>query len=237
MTTLRASHRPHRCQGTRHPCRDPARSPRPQDPPRTFCGWRLHPGAGPSSRSQRNTCLAPPNALTGYPASPKTFSPATASCWPMEPSNCAPCRHDGIAVRTEVVCGGPISDHKGINLPGVNVRLPSLTEKDLADLHFGLNAGVDLVALSFVRSAGDVKQLRDRLGQSSRRHRRQNRKARGVGEHRADSGSHRRRYGGARRSGRRTFARKSAARFKRRSSAGLAAKAASSSPPRRCWNP
>jgi pyruvate kinase len=71
---------------------------------------------------------------------------------------------DGIAVRTEVVYGGPISDHKGINLPGVQVSIPSLTEKDLADLHFGLNAGVDMVALSFVRTAEDVKQLRDRLG-------------------------------------------------------------------------
>ena len=71
---------------------------------------------------------------------------------------------DGTSVRTQVVNGGPISDHKGINLPGVNVSIPSLTEKDLADLHFGLTAGVDLVALSFVRSAEDVQQLRDRLG-------------------------------------------------------------------------
>lgn len=71
---------------------------------------------------------------------------------------------DGISVRTEVVYGGPVSDHKGINLPGVKVSIPSLTEKDLADLHFGLNAGVDLIALSFVRSAADVQQLRDRLG-------------------------------------------------------------------------
>ncbi|HUA59760.1 MAG TPA: pyruvate kinase [Verrucomicrobiae bacterium] len=71
---------------------------------------------------------------------------------------------DGVAVRTRVVCGGAIGDHKGINLPGVQVSIPSLTEKDLADLHFGLTAGVDLVALSFVRSAADVSQLRDRLG-------------------------------------------------------------------------
>jgi pyruvate kinase len=71
---------------------------------------------------------------------------------------------DGTAVQTRVVTGGPISDHKGINLPGVKVSIPSLTEKDLGDLHFGLTAGVDLVALSFVRSAGDVQQLRDRLG-------------------------------------------------------------------------
>ena len=71
---------------------------------------------------------------------------------------------DGISVRTVVVHGGPIGDNKGINLPGVQVSLPSLTEKDLADLHFGLNAGVDLIALSFVRTADDVQQLRNRLG-------------------------------------------------------------------------
>ena len=71
---------------------------------------------------------------------------------------------DGVAVRTEVVHGGPISDHKGINLPGVQVSIPSLTEKDLADLDFGLKAGVDFVALSFVRSAEDVRQLRARVG-------------------------------------------------------------------------
>jgi pyruvate kinase len=71
---------------------------------------------------------------------------------------------DEVAVRTEVVTGGRIGDHKGINLPGVKVSIPSLTEKDLADLHFGLTAGVDMVALSFVRTAEDVQQLRSRLG-------------------------------------------------------------------------
>jgi pyruvate kinase len=71
---------------------------------------------------------------------------------------------DGTCVHTEVVHGGPIGDHKGINLPGVKVSIPSLTEKDLADLHFGLNSGIDLFALSFVRTADDVLGLRDRLG-------------------------------------------------------------------------
>jgi len=71
---------------------------------------------------------------------------------------------DGVSVRTEVLHGGPISDRKGINLPGVSVSIPSLTDKDLADLHFGLTAGVDMIALSFVRTAEDVCQLRDRLG-------------------------------------------------------------------------
>jgi pyruvate kinase len=71
---------------------------------------------------------------------------------------------DGVAVTTEVMSGGMIGDNKGINLPGVQVSIPSLTEKDLVDLHFALNAGVDLIALSFVRTPDDVKQLRDRLG-------------------------------------------------------------------------
>jgi pyruvate kinase len=71
---------------------------------------------------------------------------------------------DGVSVQTRVVVGGTIGDHKGINLPGVKVSIPSLTEKDLSDLHFGLNAGVDMVALSFVRSPADVESLRDRLG-------------------------------------------------------------------------
>jgi len=71
---------------------------------------------------------------------------------------------DGTNVRTEVIHGGAVGDHKGINLPGVKVSIPSLTEKDLADLHFGLNSGVDIFALSFVRNADDVLGLRDRLG-------------------------------------------------------------------------
>ncbi|MGA2737607.1 MAG: pyruvate kinase [Bryobacteraceae bacterium] len=70
---------------------------------------------------------------------------------------------NGPTVRTEVICGGPISDHKGINLPGVAVSLPSLTEKDLDDLRFGVAQGVDMLALSFVRTASDVRGLRDEL--------------------------------------------------------------------------
>lgn len=71
---------------------------------------------------------------------------------------------DGTNVRTVVVSGGEIGDNKGINLPGVKLSLPSLTEKDLTDLHFGLNAGIDMIALSFVRTAEDVQELRERLG-------------------------------------------------------------------------
>ncbi|MGA2134975.1 MAG: pyruvate kinase [Bryobacteraceae bacterium] len=71
---------------------------------------------------------------------------------------------DGASVRTEVVSGGPIGDHKGINLPGVAVSLPSMTEKDMEDLRFGVAHGVDMVALSFVRTAADVRELRAVLG-------------------------------------------------------------------------
>src|SRR5919202_756286 len=64
-------------------------------------------------------------------------------------------------VRTVVVHGGPLGEHKGINLPGVAVSTPALTDKDRDDLAFGLAQGVDFVALSFVRSADDVRQARD----------------------------------------------------------------------------
>lgn len=63
---------------------------------------------------------------------------------------------DGSDVQTEVVEGGPVSDHKGINLPGVAVSVPALSEKDIADLRWALRMGFDLVALSFVRAAEDV---------------------------------------------------------------------------------
>jgi pyruvate kinase len=70
---------------------------------------------------------------------------------------------DGVSVRCRVVSGGPVSDRKGINLPGVRVTAPSLTEKDLADLAAGLEHGIYFVALSFVRDAEDVKRLRSAL--------------------------------------------------------------------------
>jgi pyruvate kinase len=73
--------------------------------------------------------------------------------------------NDGTAVRFEVVSGGPVGDQKGINLPGVRVSAPSLSQKDLEDLRGGLSAGVDFVALSFVRSAADVLALREKMGE------------------------------------------------------------------------
>ena len=59
-------------------------------------------------------------------------------------------------VVTEVVVGGPVSNNKGINLPGVAVSVPAMSDKDVEDLRWALQQGVDMVALSFVRSASDI---------------------------------------------------------------------------------
>jgi pyruvate kinase len=66
-------------------------------------------------------------------------------------------------VLATVVAGGAVSAKKGVNVPGVPLPIPSLTEKDLRDLEFALGLGIDYVALSFVRSANDVRQLRELL--------------------------------------------------------------------------
>jgi pyruvate kinase len=62
--------------------------------------------------------------------------------------------------RCAVLTGGVVSSHKGVNLPGVPIPIPSLTRKDMDDLELALELGVDFVALSFVRSAADVRDLR-----------------------------------------------------------------------------
>lgn len=64
-------------------------------------------------------------------------------------------------ISCRVIQGGVVKNHKGINLPGVNVTAPSLTEKDEKDAIFALNLGVDFLALSFVRKAADIHKLRD----------------------------------------------------------------------------
>lgn len=66
----------------------------------------------------------------------------------------------GPEVHCEVVTGGDISSRKGVNLPGVQVNLPSLTEKDISDLKFGIENEFDYVAASFIRSASDVVKIR-----------------------------------------------------------------------------
>jgi pyruvate kinase len=68
--------------------------------------------------------------------------------------------------RCRVIVGGEVKSHKGVNLPGVPLPIPSLTKKDLADLEHALSLGVDYVALSFVRAAADVRDLQAIIRQS-----------------------------------------------------------------------
>ncbi|MDE3201104.1 MAG: pyruvate kinase [Acidobacteriota bacterium] len=63
----------------------------------------------------------------------------------------------------EVINGGMLGENKGINLPGIPVRVPSLTEKDAEDLEFALKNGVDAIAVSFVRTAEDIRIVRNRV--------------------------------------------------------------------------
>jgi pyruvate kinase len=66
----------------------------------------------------------------------------------------------GDQVECKVINGGPLGEHKGINLPGIALSIPALTDKDRADLEFGLKHGVDMLAISFVRSAANVREVK-----------------------------------------------------------------------------
>lgn len=70
-------------------------------------------------------------------------------------------------VKAEVIQGGPLSSKKGVNLPNTNVSLPALTEKDIEDAQFAIRKGVDWIALSFVRTAQDVKDLKELIDAES----------------------------------------------------------------------
>ncbi len=76
---------------------------------------------------------------------------------------------DGTTVTTEVVVAGTVSNNKGINLPGVAVSVPALSEKDEADLRWGLALGADFIALSFVRDADDVTRVHEIMAEEGRR--------------------------------------------------------------------
>ncbi|MBM4331826.1 MAG: pyruvate kinase [Deltaproteobacteria bacterium] len=77
-------------------------------------------------------------------------------------------RVKGTEVITEVVEGGILKDHMGLNLPGTNLSAPSLTPKDLKDLAFGLSLGVDYVGMSFVRKAQDIQRIKRAMGRLGR---------------------------------------------------------------------
>ncbi|WP_042533319.1 pyruvate kinase [Corynebacterium singulare] len=80
------------------------------------------------------------------------------------------CREvDGNDVVCEVTEGGPVSNNKGVSLPGMDISVPALSEKDIADLRFALNLGVDMIALSFVRSPADVDKVHEIMDEEGRR--------------------------------------------------------------------
>jgi pyruvate kinase len=76
---------------------------------------------------------------------------------------------DGTVVTTRVEVPGAVSNNKGINLPGVAVNVPAMSEKDIADLRWGLKLGADLIALSFVRNADDVKLVHEIMEEEGRK--------------------------------------------------------------------
>ena len=76
---------------------------------------------------------------------------------------------DGTVVTTRVIVAGPVSNNKGINLPGVAVNVPALSEKDEADLRWGLRLGADLIALSFVRDAADITRVHEIMAEEGRK--------------------------------------------------------------------
>ena len=67
----------------------------------------------------------------------------------------------GSEIHCEVITGGVLTSHKGINLPTGTIRMPSMTDKDREDLHFGLGHDVDYIALSFVRTAADIRNIKE----------------------------------------------------------------------------
>lgn len=78
-------------------------------------------------------------------------------------------RVEGNDVICEVTEGGPVSNNKGVSLPGMDVSVPALSEKDIEDLEFALNLGVDFIALSFVRSPSDIELVHDVMDRVGRR--------------------------------------------------------------------
>jgi pyruvate kinase len=75
---------------------------------------------------------------------------------------------NGSEIRCKVITGGVLTSHKGINLPSGTLHMPSMTEKDRKDLHFGLGHDVDYIALSFVRTAADIRNIKEIIRQENK---------------------------------------------------------------------
>lgn len=77
---------------------------------------------------------------------------------------------DDLDIHTRVISGGQVSNRKGVNVPGVHINLPYISEKDREDVLFGIRTGFDYVAASFVRSAEDLKAMRTLLNENGGEH-------------------------------------------------------------------
>ena len=76
----------------------------------------------------------------------------------------------GTEIKCQIVNDGPIKSKKGVNVPGVAISMPGITEKDANDIRFGIEVGVDFIAASFVRRASDVLEIRELLERHDARH-------------------------------------------------------------------
>lgn len=76
----------------------------------------------------------------------------------------------GTEIKTRIVNGGTIKSKKGVNVPGVNISLPGITEKDTNDILFGIEQDIDFIAASFVRKASDVQEIRELLSKNDASH-------------------------------------------------------------------
>ncbi|MCJ8010182.1 pyruvate kinase [Paenibacillus sp. KQZ6P-2] len=77
---------------------------------------------------------------------------------------------EGTEIKCRIVNGGTIKSKKGVNVPGVAISLPGITEKDASDIVFGIEQGIDFIAASFVRKASDVKEIRELLKKHNAEH-------------------------------------------------------------------
>lgn len=100
-------------------------------------------------------------ASTTYPDLPKDVKPGDTILIADGTIELRVLRSTPEDVETEIITGGMLQEKKGINLPGTNVSAPSLTNKDRADARFGIDLNVDFIALSFVRKASDISQLKE----------------------------------------------------------------------------
>jgi pyruvate kinase len=137
-----------------------------------LAGPKIRIGAlpAPIDLADRNVVVLTPEAVAGPDDIPTTYA---ALADDVEPGNRV-LLDDGLMelrvveiqhprVLCRVVRGGLLHEHKGMNLPGIHVSAPALTEKDIADLEFALSMDVDYIGLSFVQSPDDLRDLRSRL--------------------------------------------------------------------------